>query len=1488
MSGLSFAAAPSEVSSQWSLEYAVALPSGCPGPASPDQWSLHFEDEAACIVSHRFEAIFDSGVFRAHVPASALTVAQGQHYAVRLRGPGGIAAVALPSGVYIDAPPMNGRIAMNPLEGIAASTWFAANQTDWEDDDLPLAFRYELYELSKLGVWSWSVLRGWMFAPNHGFLASIAGELSIRGFARDALGGVSATHFISANVSSAPEPAVNASSAEATQQLVASIMAGGAGSTEVIGAVSALALSSSSNNSGPAPIDEETASVLLGALGDALSGGAEPGGEPGEFTAVAGAALGDLVAGMGAKGSDPISATQASEAAGMLDALTEIMIGEGVPVPPKQLGSLSASAATLVSGARPGSGADGAATSGAVMSAISRVGTLAAASVEEGGAPLVISTGGLQISVAKPSPEGRDFTIENFQLPGGLVTQRRLQEENGDEAEVAVWVQHVTWGQSPFAFAGPGKMNVSVGIGSVQSMDVMSGANKVTVEDLREPVLFWIASPEDVSSYPGNQVIERGCVFWNESGHDWSTEGCWTVAEESNSTHVRCACNHLSSFTASAKKAYCKFCKVDINAFDLFEPASWFLFRADQPGLWVLVVLMLLLYMPCFILAWKDRDWKQMRKNKKAYFKDSALTSDGFECMLMPGFRVCMGLIMFAPVVVHCPPRCPPRCCSKKREKPSSTQLVDKALKAKQHRQAAQTTAALKLVRKLTMDLPVHEDHITADDKQPMLERVTTKASSRFEHILGIGGTHIRNPVVLRACYMLECEKAQHSNSQVSGTLKRLMADGLQDLIRRKVEQNVDPDAVGRGGNTASRPDPGSDDVVGQQDLSCATAQSAEISLRFTPIVSTPRGNKGVPSMKVILNFQAMIRGFLARRRVKLKRMCREGHGVLELLVQVFRVATLGQVDECIGSKEVFVPLDWLSDSTISGHRPMQVDLGQIRVEFRLAFMRQVCEGLPNGVLFGQLLLNSPKVTLTGLNLPKGSSLYLCFSPCMSKILRIAWNTFPILMPPSGIACWNSMKWFNLWHFSGKPLAQVKITSLDGNRQWCSFFLISEAPVQKHKLTVQPVVGPSIGWKSKPEDRQISDMIRTTTVDVVCRWSPAVVNSYQMVGRFSVDWVEWSGSLPSWETMPGCVVDFLVDTAPVCESNSQVYTFPVPPNGKVNSSVFVDIRPTDVFLDLDEAAREYFFKTPEHDADATMLAKRMQYHLWSREKILYVVGKRENPFFKCCPYSPMISRKMRYAMLSCGLLVATTIGCFLFRAPCLHLPKPAVCSKRPGATFPMKFFTWDMVFASMWGILLSTPLPLLLTNLWKKKAVLVRHTDEEKDRILSLWLCEERLGWLVVTCVHLVCILTISQFLRYYPWPLIEKWLGALWFSLLHRFVTAPGVRATWVLVLLFCTRLLGCCDSCLVTTPAATTFPAAVPKPPPFKPGQSRAQMLWARTRTTVLTGTLHRHVTAVRLLDEGGHGAMLMGYDGEEGLDAGDDMDDGDGLEMGDMGGD
>merc|ERR1719473_88596 len=82
--------------------------------------------------------------------------------------------------------------------------------------------------------------------------------------------------------------------------------------------------------------------------------------------------------------------------------------------------------------------------------------------------------------------------------------------------------------------------------------------------------------------------------------------------------------------------------------------------RWHKSGIWLLLGILALVYLPCALLCRKDSyDWKPLIHNQGAYFKDSLpADSEVFQCMLIPPFRICYGFFMIDPCFVECPPAC--------------------------------------------------------------------------------------------------------------------------------------------------------------------------------------------------------------------------------------------------------------------------------------------------------------------------------------------------------------------------------------------------------------------------------------------------------------------------------------------------------------------------------------------------------------------------------------------------------------------------------------------------------------------------------------------------------------------------------------------------------------------------------------------------------------------------------------------------------------
>jgi len=281
--------------------------------------------------------------------------------------------------------------------------------------------------------------------------------------------------------------------------------------------------------------------------------------------------------------------------------------------------------------------------------------------------------------------------------------------------------------------------------------------------------------------------------------------------------------------------------------------------------------------------------------------------------------------------------------------------------------------------------------------------------------------------------------------------------------------------------------------------------------------------------------------------------------------------------------------------------------------------------------------------------------------------------------------------------------------------------------------------------------------------------------------------------------------------------------------------------------DLDEATAEYLARQRRHAPRAAQVAKRVDFMLWGRKSLVKAVLMRENPVFKCLPYTPLVSRRQRYAILSSALMAGACVSCILYRADCNHIPKASAC-KPPAYTFPLSMFTWDAVFQSLWGIVLSVPLPRVLVGCFKKPFVLTKQSERHKRLRVSFWLCLERCAWLLVFLVHGAGVFILSQFVRFYPLALFQRFTSALCWQLVHRFATAPGARATWILSILLGSQRCSCCDPCVALNPVIAALPvsAAHVDPPVFlmrgmpPPGPPRARLHWARLQASLLSGRL------------------------------------------------
>ena len=258
-----------------------------------------------------------------------------------------------------------------------------------------------------------------------------------------------------------------------------------------------------------------------------------------------------------------------------------------------------------------------------------------------------------------------------------------------------------------------------------------------------------------------------------------------------------------------------------------------------------------------------------------------------------------------------------------------------------------------------------------------------------------------------------------------------------------------------------------------------------------------------------------------------------------------------------------------------------------------------------------------------------------------------------------------------------------------------------------------------------------------------------------------------------------------------------------------------------------------------------MVAKRLQYHTWGAPKIVGVVSKREHPrkqkddhtdwrrhapqhssllsslcvngwaaVPKLFPYNPVMSRCQRWGIFASALVTATMWSAMFFNAECLvpeefrrthththtHTPRrpflPSFCIRvasvcRP----PPKLYqpNWDVLFASLWALVLALPVPLIIRSLFGKKVHEEVKTREEKQFIvrhslshtpresvvcgeslfggrrgvyvfvlcclaqLGYWKAREITAWVFMVLLNAWCVFFITAFILVSQSPTIHK-----------------------------------------------------------------------------------------------------------------------------------
>jgi len=215
-----------------------------------------------------------------------------------------------------------------------------------------------------------------------------------------------------------------------------------------------------------------------------------------------------------------------------------------------------------------------------------------------------------------------------------------------------------------------------------------------------------------------------------------------------------------------------------------------------------------------------------------------------------------------------------------------------------------------------------------------------------------------------------------------------------------------------------------------------------------------------------------------------------------------------------------------------------------------------------------------------------------------------------------------------------------------------------------------------------------------------------------------------------------------------------------------------------------------------HEVNPKEVAAKITYHFWSPERLTRTIMRREHMIPKLFKRVPVLTRQERYAIFCSGLQTAFFWSTFLFRADCQMVPKPSVCGSSKKSYWYSAFIpSWGTFFASLFGLFCAVPVPFILQMLFRKTPVLEKLSDKEKTTRLRSWRAFTIIGWIVVTALHTFYIYWLTIFSNHFHWSVFEKWVNSSMMSLLHRFVTAPGIRGAVFLLLLFLSRLFSFAD---------------------------------------------------------------------------------------------
>lgn len=1013
--------------------------------------------------------------------------------------------------------------------------------------------------------------------------------------------------------------------------------------------------------------------------------------------------------------------------------------------------------------------------------------------------------------------------------------------------------------------------------------------------------------------------------------------------DESNFTHARCECTHLTSFAAAAKKAACKFCKVDMNKYGLDKPHIWIKQRWDEPAIWLLLGLLAMLYAPCFLLCYRDcKDWIPMKDNQGVYFKDELPKTNGTRYMLCPPFRICMGCIIIKGF--HC--TCPPICCRRKDPNGAKAPVADL------RRERQQSLAVLNTLRRMQRGRG-HWNRVGSltDIYHDWFGKFNCCYSFGLRRLFGMKGPDEIDQdtaVILRTCYELtEARGSTYQKGRVHQLVQAevdrqshpvtaylpIMIDNTEVMVATNEDGHWEPTREAAGlkyRKTKNIKDEMEVEVpsgamvkaVDEGDgwLKCQVAPKAAALKRQdtnTTIVSTSPKDQSWTAKGFDENGADRSRdgseGYVLARTPSSKRpiLMQESNAIsdraiqgasqTDVLIEVLndspaRVVTAGPIDDPTGfsaaevrssrsvgitlqtdssaelpiaglktiksgtkslatqftmvgestkhtagmvptecdykgeewieifvrsttkkgdehpsvqgsSSRIYIPYNEGSGTAVAVVDPLASDSLPMNVKFEWKYHPYEVVNLGANVARGTFSICRPHASWSAGSLPAESQIAFGFSVFTGTHRHETWFTnFIDPSPGESQWTWTSKHTFAIWRFHLQPMVTVHVTAQ--NIKGIGLLVLDRVAEGKKQATLP------LQALDRDEDKEV----KWGSADITFSWHPLGealktrkdgTTKPFCSGMLTVHHikVKHQGGPSSLRPVADTVH---VDTRIPARTNKDVTKIKVPHSGRVEKEI--NIR----WTIEEERLGGYFKATAKAAAKPVWMAtaKRTQFMTWSAPFLALRTFKRETPFLKCLNRNVLISRKQRYAILTCALVFGGFLSTLFFQPQCQSAPPPPMCAKKKQANMLLAtiktMISFDALFATFWGIAFAVPIPMILIPLFKKE-VREEHTGpEHKLKLIRFMKIKERIGWCFVCVVHCWCVLCMTQFVRYYSWPLLKKWFCATANGLFYRFFAAPGIRMVFVIVVLLLSKTCFCCDHFISFFPTICEFPFA------------------------------------------------------------------------------